>query len=425
MKVEKDIILYYESERKNIIKECIKCGLCIDACQVVRKDDFSSSYRDLQEKVIAFLEEPFEDDDLYFKASSCMACFKCTDNVCPKGLNPVVINELIKWEYNKRGFKKPTYVNPRDKNSRQRVLASIQVNKKQYERISTKVINEDSDILFFPGCNVYYQPDKLLSAFDVLDHIGENYSFLPGLDYCCGNIQMLVGDAAEAEDSYRSFIDEVNRINPKTVIFWCTSCISRMEGILSKYENIDFEMITLSQFLTRNIDKLEFINNYNKKISIHDPCKIIYRKLDLLGPRKVLEKIDGVELVEKYNSREEVKCCGISSPLIENKSMKILQGEFLSESKGTGADIILDICHTCHNLFLNTIDQNDIEAHNYITLISNALGFKSHDLLKELKQMDDIDVLMGRVDKYIEDSPFTKEEIKKEIKAFFPLIKNI
>ena len=30
---------------------------------------------------------------------------------------------------------------------------------------------------------------------------------------------------------------------------------------------------------------------------------------------------------------------------------------------------------------------------------------------------------MTRVDLYIKDSPFTKEQIEKEIRAFFPLIK--
>ena len=72
------------------------------------------------------------------------------------------------------------------------------MDKEKYAKISTKVIHKDADILFFPGCNVYYQPDKLLAAFDVLDATGEKYSFLPGLDNCCGNTSMLVGDVEEA-----------------------------------------------------------------------------------------------------------------------------------------------------------------------------------------------------------------------------------
>jgi len=68
-------------------------------------------------------------------------------------------------------------------------------------------------------------------------------------------------------------------------------------------------------------------------------------------------------------------------------------------------------------------NQNDIETYNYITVIANALGFESHDLLRELKQISDINELMTRVDLYIKDSPFTKEQIEKEIRAFFPLIK--
>ncbi len=418
--MKRNIMDYYEVERQKIIKNCIQCGLCIDACQVVKRDDFSVDYKALQKKVIGFLKEPYRDDDLEFKSSSCMACFKCTDNVCPVKLNPLVINETIKWDYKTMGFNTPKYMNPMSKDSRQRVLASIQVNKEQHKRINTKVINEEADVLFFPGCNVYYQPDKLLATLDVLDYIGEGYSFLPGLDTCCGNIQMLVGDVEEAENAYRAFIYEVNRIKPKTVVFWCTSCICRMEGIISKYEDFDFEMITLAQYLTRNIGKLNFVNEYNSKIAIHDPCKIVYRNIDPVGPREVLKKIEGVELVEKYSSRQEVKCCGVSSPLIENECMKSLQNECLTGSIATGADIILDICHTCHNLFLNTIDQKDIEICNYITVIANSLGIESHDLLRELKQIEDYNELMNRIHKYLKDSPFSKYQVEKAVKNFFP-----
>jgi len=421
--MKNEIMAYYEAEREKIIARCIQCGLCMDACQVIKKDDFSVDYKSLQKKVIDFLKEPYEDDDLYFKAISCNGCFKCTDHICPRKLNPVVINELIKWDYKTKGFKEPKYINPMDKNSRQRVLASIQVSKEQYIKISTKTISKDSDILFFPGCNVYYQPDKLLAALDVLDSTGKKYSFLPGLDNCCGNIHMAVGDVEEAENAYRALINEVNRINPKTVVFWCTSCICRIEAILSEYEDIHFEIITVSQFLTRNIEKLNFVNKYNKKIAIHDPCKIIYRNLDSVGPREVIKKIDGVKLVEKYASRQTVKCCGTPSPLIENECMKKLQKDCLDDSKGTGADIILDICHTCHNLFLNTINQNDIQTYNYITVIANALGFESKDLLRELKQINDYNEFIDKVSKYIKDSTFTKDQIEKEIRAFFPLIK--
>ena len=420
--MNKNMMEYYEVEREKIVKECIKCGLCITACQVVKPDDFEACYKELQDKTITFLEEPFEDDDIYFKAFSCMACFKCTDNVCPKDLNPAVINEIIKWDYKTKGFFEPNYVDPTASTGRQRVLSSIQVDKDMYKKINTKVIEKDSDVLFFPGCNVYYQPDKLVAAINVLDSVGEKYSFLPGLDNCCGNIQMLVGDVEAAEIAYRGLIGELNNIKPKTVVFWCTSCICRMKKILTEYETYDFEMITLSQYVTRNLDKLNFVNEYNKKIAVHDPCKIVYTNLDKVGPRDILSKINGVELVEKYKTREDVKCCGISSPIIENDCMKQLQKDCVSQSKGVNADVMVDVCHTCHNLFLNTIDQNDLETNSYITIIANALGFDSKDFLKELKQIDKFEDLIERVADNIKESPFTIKEIEEAIRAFFPRI---
>jgi len=37
--------------------------------------------------------------------------------------------------------------------------------------------------VFFLGCNVYFQPEKILNAMDIIDAIGDDYAFLSAVDY--------------------------------------------------------------------------------------------------------------------------------------------------------------------------------------------------------------------------------------------------
>ena len=145
----------------------------------------------------------------YTKAFACMECFRCTAEMCPDNLNPMLINELIKGEYISKGLGKiepmgdamGTGYHPSGLfqafRFRGRITAKspIPSNKRQARYV------------FFPGCNVYFQPEKILNALDIMDAVGDDYAFLPGLAYCCGDSLFFLGD-----------IDEGSRRSWKTLV---------------------------------------------------------------------------------------------------------------------------------------------------------------------------------------------------------------
>ena len=126
-----------------------------------------------------------------------MECFKCAAGICPEGLNPLLINEWIKGAAISRGLAETAYRDAGEPDSDQRVLASVLVGPTDYRRITTGSGNIGARTLFFPGCNVYFQPDKILDALDILDAIDDDVAFLPGLDHCCGDNGLFFGDVAQ------------------------------------------------------------------------------------------------------------------------------------------------------------------------------------------------------------------------------------
>ncbi len=92
-----------------------------------------------------------------------------------------------------KGLANKAYSDAKQADSAQRVLASVQVSGSDYNKITTSGNKQSARYVFFAGCNVYFQPEKILNALDIMDAIGDDYTFLPGLDYCCGDSHLFMG----------------------------------------------------------------------------------------------------------------------------------------------------------------------------------------------------------------------------------------
>ena len=119
---------HYAKEKQRFLENCTQCGICAEGCPILAYTDISDvSPQEIQEGVFEFVESGTPGREAYVKAFACMECFKCTADMCPEDLNPMLINELIKGEYISRGMADRAYGNAMESDSAHRVLASFQV----------------------------------------------------------------------------------------------------------------------------------------------------------------------------------------------------------------------------------------------------------------------------------------------------------
>ena len=153
--------------------------------------------------------------------------------------------------------------------------------------------------VYFPGCvAVSRRPSLMTDTITILDALGVDYEIPEGL-VCCGSVLKRTGHDA-------SFLMEQNRraIAGRKVIASCAGCYATLA---KNYGDID--VMHISQFLE---DKLENLNlkSIAARVAYHDPCHLGRKMGAYDGPRYLLGKVPGIEILEFRDSREEAVCCG-------------------------------------------------------------------------------------------------------------------
>jgi Fe-S oxidoreductase len=300
-----------------------------------------------------------------------------------------------------------------------RVLASIQVSGSDYRKITKPSNKKNARYVFFPGCNVYFQPEKILNALDIMDAIGDNYAFLPGLDYCCGDSCMFKGEIDKGGQQAESLITTIADFKPEAVILWCPTCHCRFDKSIEPALDIPFQILSFPQYLAANMNKLSLSDASAGVVTLHEPCKSAYTGLDCDGPREVLRQLPGVTLTEIEHYGPETSCCGSGAVCWFQESSSQMRDDRLKEADQTGADRLVTVCHYCGQIFGQEEGRYNFKVINYVNLVAEAMGIKRDDTFKQYALWRDLDRILSDTNEHIQESPFEKEKILKVLQTVF------
>ena len=416
------IINHYHKEKSRFLDNCLQCGLCADQCPILPLTDVASiDNREIQQKIFAFVNQTVPGPEAYTKAFACMECFKCTAGVCPQDLNPLLVNELIKADYVARGWADAGFGDPRSPDSTYRILAGILSSPKEYEVISRPRGHDKARLVFFPGCNIYYQPEKLLNALDIMDALGEDYSYLPGLDHCCGDSFFFMGDIEAGALRAEALVDALAAFEPEAVVFWCPTCLCRLDLTGRPAVSIPFEIMSFPQYLAANMDKLPLTGSAAGAVTLHEACKSAYTGLDPDGPRQVLRQLPGVELREMTRHGKDTICCGSGAGTWFPESCSRMRGERLQEAARTGANHLVTVCHYCHQTFVPAEAGYDFNVTSYVSLVAEALGIHREDRFKKYIKWGDLGRIVDDARDRIDNSPFERKRVIEVLRTTFCL----
>ncbi len=282
---------------------------------------------------------------------SCTTCATCGIR-CPKEINPYEFLIDIRSLAVEEGKIAPTV---RD------ALESIFKNGNPWGRIRSKrsewaegldikPFSQETEILYFVGCTSAYDPrvqEVSKSLAECFQKAGVNFGTLGNEESCSGSEVYGMGEKGLFEFLVEGNMKIFEKHEVKRVV---TGCPHSYHAFKNRYGQTSFEVQHHSQLLASLVEdeKLSFSRKVNKKVIYHDPCFLGKQNGVYDEPRKVLESIPGVELVEFDRSRARSLCCegGGGRMWID------IPGERLAEVRvrdavESGAEILSVACPFC------------------------------------------------------------------------------
>jgi Fe-S oxidoreductase len=245
---------------------------------------------------------------------------------------------------------------------------------------------EKVDVLYHAGCMLSFDPELWnipRSAISIMKAAGTDVGIMGMEESCCGGRAYEIGYIGEFTKYAEHCIETFNSLGVSTVV---TSCSDGYSTFKELYPNvgvkIKFEALHMVEYLDRLISEgnLKFTRKLPMKVTYHDPCHL-GRHLGDDGvydpPRKILQSIPGIELVEMVRSRENAWCCGAGAGVSQaNPEMALwTANERLKEARATGASALVTACPWCVRNFRDAVKEygEDIDILEISEIVNKAL----------------------------------------------------
>jgi len=376
----KEIIDVIKESGGDAFKLCYQCGLCDTVCPWNRVRTFSM--RKIVRQATFGLTE-IESEEMWL----CTTCGRCPQR-CPRGVKIIECGVSLRRIATEYGVF-PAPVKPVRTASGSLVGEGNPLGEEREKRadwakgLSVKTFEEGMDVLYFPGCYLSYDPrlKKVAAATaNILNKAGIDFGILGTKENCCGESIRKTGDEdlfkRLARENIKTFID--NGVNK--ILVSSPHCFHTFKNEYPEFK-VNFEVVHISQFLLELIHegRLEFTEEYGKKITYHDPCYLGRHNGIYDEPREVLKKIPGLELIEMPDSLEDSLCCGGGGGRIwmETPKGERFSDLRLEQAMEVGAEVLVTSCPYCitnfedSRLTLDVVEK--IEVKDITEVIQDAI----------------------------------------------------
>jgi Fe-S oxidoreductase len=364
---------------EDIVHRCFRCGYCKFTgdytdfnCPTYRKFRFETYAPGGRMWLIrAWLNDEIKTSDRFQEILfSCATCANCVEH-CVFTFSEDLVNIFIaaREELINGGIIPPPV---RD------YLKSININGNPYKEpaeergkwadgTSIETYN-GHDYLFYVGCVGSYdeRAKKIARAVgNLLLEAGISIGILAEKESCDGNEVRTLGEAGLFKVLAERNIAQFKELGVKKIV---TLDPHAFNVFKNDYAGLggEFEVYHYTQVLAPLIKSKKIpLNEYEARITFHDPCYLGRHNKEYDAPRAILGAIPGVEMVEMEQNRENAFCCGGGGG---NFFTDILGGGMDSPNRirvrgalDTGAQIIAVACPQCAKMLEDGIKAEELD----------------------------------------------------------------
>jgi len=357
-----------ERDLNEALISCEKCHFCNTVCPVVDTRVTQGPFG-INRAIYYGLQWNEFNEELRDLVYSCTTCNKCVE-MCKKVSRALPLVEIIEKAREfllvekmagpmpeQVGVLKNMHVrgNPWGNPSHERT--------KWAEGLDIKFASPDNkvDVLYFVGCASSYdaQGQKIAKNLSkILKQAGINFGILEN-ETCSGHEARRMG-----ETGLFAYLSEANMemFKQAEINHIVTGDPHSFYSFTKEYpdQDNDFTVQHYTQFLNELIDdgRLKLTTKLNKTVTYHDPCYLGRHSEMFEEPRKLIQSIPGVTLVEIEDNKKDSDCCGMGGGRMWMEPPKgLISSQAIAEKRvhqalDTGAEILLTACPFC-NITLN------------------------------------------------------------------------
>ncbi len=329
------------------VKSCYQCGLCTGTCPWNLVRSFLTR-RLIHEAQLGLTE--LESEDVWL----CATCGACVER-CPRGVKIIdIVKSLrhigIEWGVVPKTVKTVmtnigTVGNPFGEAKEKRADWA--------KALGVKAFAPDMEYLYFSCCTPAYDPRTkriAVATTNILKKAGVSFGILGVEENCCGESARKVGEEDIFQNLAKANIAAFKQHGVRQILVSSPHCYHTFKNEYPLLEG-NFEVQHITQFLVELLKngRIKPVRSLSKKIAYHDPCYLGRHNKIYDEPRKVLESIPGLELVELPDCRQDSLCCGGGGGRIwmETKKGERFSDLRIEQAAKLGAGTLVTACPYC------------------------------------------------------------------------------
>ncbi len=334
------------------IEWCYGCGRCVPVCPVDVVGEYGP--RKVHHKLQTGIDL-LTDPDLWL----CTTCGNCL-RVCPKEVDMIKIMPAAREAAMTRGNEVPAelqgvlestfkYGNALGQSPRKRAAWTKRAG------VPVRDLSRDPgpvQYLLYVEDYWAYHPrgtDAAQAFARILHHLGVDYGILGHEERTLGDSQRLSGEKGLFEMLMEQVVETLERHEFGAIVTPDPHGFTALAQVYPQYGH-RFEALHYTQLLAPLVDQLPWQRELNVKVTFHDPCYLGRHNGEYDAPRRILEAIPGLKLVEMMRCRENGYCCGgggggmwLDGHTV-NHTRERLSERRVREAAETGADVLAVCC---------------------------------------------------------------------------------
>jgi len=261
------------------------------------------------------------------------------------------------------------------------------INKLQEEtglfKVSEKSVHELTSTEKQPTQIIRGEPGKpvisLCVVGDIIPHqfegkMFEGATFLKGGEFFCKIGYIHIGKPSWVEAGAKKFIDKLNSLGFKEIVFYHDDCNAMMEKVKEFGLQLNFKPIHIIEYLLNYLKQhKDQIQKLNLKIAYQQPCASRYTpwKDPMLDE---LFSLIGVERVKRKYDRMNALCCGAPIAYTDKEKTEKIRNLNIQDAKEAGAEAMVFLCPICVLSLRRKAWEAGLEPYTIINLCRLALG---------------------------------------------------